>query len=40
MKNIWFDGDADEPLSCDFGCGLGATNGNETKILFSQELEK
>jgi hypothetical protein len=35
-----FDGDADEPLSCDVGCGLGATNGNGNENLFSQELEK
>ncbi len=38
MKNIWSDGDADEPLSGDFGRGLGTTDGN--KIVLSQELEK
>ncbi len=38
MKNIQSDGDADEPLSDDFGRGLGATDGN--KIVLSQELEK
>ncbi len=32
-----FDGDADEPRSCDVGRGLWATNGNEN---CSQELEK
>jgi hypothetical protein len=34
MKNIWFDGDADEPLSGDFGRGLGATNAKKRKRKF------
>jgi hypothetical protein len=40
---VWFGvvGDADEPWSCDFGRGLGATTetNSETNVL-SQELEK